>query len=67
MPTAKTITLTLTKAQYEALADAVAYRNAEDEGKGGFELDPVRRGTNKARDNAWSKLRQAWNENRRTQ
>lgn len=56
--TARTITVTLTKAQYRALGAAVAVADGEDEVSEA--LDPYRRGQAIARENAWVKIRNAW-------
>lgn len=53
----KTITVTLTVAQYEALAECVALHSAEDDDYRG---DRARAGTARARDNAWTRIRDAW-------
>ena len=52
------LTLILTTAQYNALADAVAVRSAEDET--GMALDRRAAGRAKARVNGWDKIRRAW-------
>lgn len=54
--TRRRITITLTDAQYHALIDAWAYRDAEDEGNADAD-----RGRGRARENAFSKIRDAWN------
>lgn len=56
--TARTITVTLTEAQYRALADAVITAEGEDEVR-----DPwtaYDRGKAQARSNAWDKINRAW-------
>lgn len=57
MSTSRRLTLVLSEAQFNALADAIAVRDAEDEGR---VLDSHQRGSALARQNAWQKLRAAW-------
>lgn len=51
----KTFSLTLTEAQYIALAGAVAYADLEDEAN--EPLDPEKAGERAARTNAWAKIK----------
>ena len=53
----KTITITLTTQQFEALNACIALHKAEDDD---FPGDAARRGEANARDNAWRKLHAAW-------
>lgn len=50
--------LTLTEAQYRALADAVNHRNVEDET--GYPLDRREAGQARARVGGWEHLASAW-------
>lgn len=52
------ITVTLTEAQYDALADAIATRDAEDEGR--EDMTPSLVGAARARRAAWAKINAAW-------
>ena len=53
----RTITITLTEAQYQALAGAMVTANGEDEGR---EWTPYHVGQARARENAWTKIVRAW-------
>lgn len=51
------IDIWLTEEQYEALAECVALHSAEDDD---YPDDPRRRGIERARENAWLKIRTEW-------
>jgi len=52
----RTITITLTQAQFEALSQCVSLSEVEDDDFPGNE----RRGFITARENAWRKIKDAW-------
>lgn len=55
----RSISVTLTPAQFAALSECIALHAAEDNDYPG---DRVRQGVTRARDNAWAKIRDAWHD-----